>query len=158
MPAPRKRTALAFSLALVLLGLGAGCTNLPGFLKGALSASPLPTAETSEDLDPSDAPEIEGHVGNTAFPIQAAATATVFISGFAFAPSQVTVLKGGTVTFVNGDPASHSIVPGPGAQFTASPVFAQGAQATVTFDHVGVQPYACGQHPAMTGKVTVQEP
>lgn len=156
MPAPRKRPALAFSLALVLLGLGAGCTNMPGFLKGALSASPLPAAETPEDLD--DAPEIEGHVGNTVFPVQAAATATVFVSGFAFAPSQVTVLKGGTVTFINGDQASHSIVPGPGAQFTASPVLAQGAQATVTFDHVGAQPYACGLHPAMTGKVTVMDP
>lgn len=146
-------------MTLALFSLMTGCTNLP-FLKGALSASPTPAA--SEDPASSSAePEsqvIEGHVGNGTPGPTAPMAAIVHIAGMAFAPSQVTIGQGGTVTFINDDSMPHSVVPRTGAQFTGSDPMGQGQQVTITFPQTGDQPYACGFHPSMEGTVTVQAP
>lgn len=144
----RRTRALAGLALTVLLGLGAGCTNLPGFLQRHVSASPAPSAEAPIEQE-GEAQPIQGQVGNV--------TATVHIKNMAFSPSQVTLSKGGSVTFVNDDAMPHSVVPRSGAQFTASSVFNEGEQVTITFSAAGAQPYACGVHPSMTGTVTVQE-
>lgn len=149
----RSRAALAFPLLALMLGMSAGCTGLP-FLKGTQAASPAPSAEASAEPG-EDAAPIEGQVGNAT---QAPMTATVHVTGSTFAPNQVTILKGGSVTFINDDAMPHSVVPRSGAQFTASSVFEQGSQVTITFSQTGAQPYVCGLHPSMLGTVTVQDP
>lgn len=151
----RTRVALLLSVLTLLLGASSGCTNLPGFLKRTLAASPSPAA--LEEPGDDEAQPIEGQVGNGPSSSQAPMTATVRLAGAAFAPTQVTVKKGGSVTFINDDAMSHSVVPRSGAQFATSSVFTQGQQVTITFAQAGEQPYACGLHATMTGTVTVQE-
>lgn len=61
-----QRTALVFSLLLVLLGLHAGCTNMPGLL-GWVKAAPSPAATDppgDSDSESSAPTDIEGQVGN----------------------------------------------------------------------------------------------
>lgn len=156
------RSRASIALCAVALGLSAGCTWLPGFLKGTQSASPAPSEAPASDAN--DSQEIVGQVGSasqtpepTASP-QAPMTATVHIASMAFSPDQVTIAQGGSVTFVNDDAVPHSVVPRSGAQFTGSQTFGTGQQVTLTFAQAGDQPYVCGVHPSMTGTVTVQAP
>lgn len=61
----RTRLALAFSLFMLLFSLNAGCTSLPGFFKGTLSASPSPTASETPVDGSESGQEIVGRVGSS---------------------------------------------------------------------------------------------
>ena len=82
---------------------------------------------------------------------------TISIKNFAFEPSALTVKTGTTVTWVNNDGASHTIVSDTGspASFSSDPI-ATGASYTFTFTHPGTYSYHCSIHPSMKGTVTVQ--
>lgn len=79
--------------------------------------------------------------------------AAVAISGTAFGPADVTVAPGGTVTWTNGDPFSHTVTFEDGGD--SSETLAAGDTFERTFDTAGEFPYACTIHPQMTGTVTV---
>jgi plastocyanin len=82
---------------------------------------------------------------------------TISIKNFAFEPSTLTVKAGTTVTWVNNDGASHTIVSDTGSpvSFSSDP-FATGASYTFTFTQPGTYPYHCSIHPAMKGEIIVQ--
>jgi plastocyanin len=82
---------------------------------------------------------------------------TISIKNFAFEPSALTVKTGTTVTWVNNDGASHTIVSDTGspASFSSDP-FTTGASYTFTFTQPGTYSYHCSIHPSMKGTVTVQ--
>jgi plastocyanin len=82
---------------------------------------------------------------------------TISIKNFAFEPSTLTVKTGTTVTWVNNDGASHTIVSDTGstASFSSDP-FATGASYTFTFTQPGTYPYHCSIHPTMKGEIIVQ--
>ncbi|MFA6254792.1 MAG: cupredoxin domain-containing protein [Patescibacteria group bacterium] len=77
----------------------------------------------------------------------------ITIQNFAFAPTNLVVTKGSTVTWTNQDSTIHAI--------TASGTFDsgnlnQGQSFSHTFNEAGTFNYHCSIHPSMTGTITVQ--
>lgn len=85
-------------------------------------------------------------------------TATVDVKGFAFAPATLTIAKGTTVTFTNGDAATHTVTSGTGGTKDGKfdKQLEQGASTTITFDTPGTYQYFCTIHASMKGTITVQ--
>jgi plastocyanin len=82
-----------------------------------------------------------------------AATSTVNIQGFAYAPNPITIRAGDTVTWTNRDAAQHS------ARFAGrgTAILSQGQSGSLTFTVAGSFPYDCAVHgSAMQGTVVVQ--
>jgi plastocyanin len=82
----------------------------------------------------------------------AAKTATVEMKEFLFQPATVEIAVGGTVTWTNADPATHTVK----GQGWGSGDVAQGASFSNTFATAGTFAYSCGIHPSMTGEVIVK--
>ncbi len=73
---------------------------------------------------------------------------------WAYAPRELRVAAGTTVTFVNKGKEFHTVTSdAPGRPFDVG--IDSGKSATVTFDKVGEFLYHCGVHPQMTGVVRV---
>jgi len=90
------------------------------------------------------------------FPIASAqaAAAEVQIDQFTFAPQQVTVKAGTTVTWINEDDVPHTVA-------SSGKVFKSKALDTAdkfsfTFTTPGTYEYFCSLHPHMTGAVVVE--
>ena len=83
-----------------------------------------------------------------------AATAAVRIDNFTFKDPVVTVKRGTTVTWTNGDDIPHTVVAKEGA--FKSKVLDTGDQFSVTFAKVGQFGYYCSLHPHMTGTIVVK--
>jgi plastocyanin len=87
--------------------------------------------------------------------------ATVTIHNFAFDPQTMTVSQGSTVTWVNQDSATHTIVNdasgsnAEGALFKSNSL-PNGASYSFRFDSPGTYAYHCTIHPSMKGTITVQ--
>lgn len=97
----------------------------------AADAAPQPPAETSA------APTSGG--------------TTVTIANFAFAPSELTVPAGSTVTWTNTDGSGHLVA----FADQSSDRLRKGATYSRTFDKPGTYAYNCTLHPSMTGSVVV---
>jgi plastocyanin len=78
----------------------------------------------------------------------------VNVDNFAFAPAELTVPAGTTVTWTNHDEDPHNIV-AEGGQFR-SPTMGSGATFSYTFATPGTYAYVCGIHPFMHGTVVVK--
>ncbi len=96
------------------------------------------SASTTPSVQPSEQP-----------PAQPSASVT--IQNFAFSPGEVTIAKGGTVTWTNHDSTTHTVTFGDGS----SPDLDSGATYERTFNDTGTFSYHCSIHPSMTGKVVV---
>jgi plastocyanin len=81
--------------------------------------------------------------------------AMVTIEGFQFQPDNVTIKKGGKVTFTNKDSTPHTVSPDEGIKFAGTGRLEQNTPKTLVFDTVGTQSYHCEIHPSMQGKITV---
>jgi len=99
---------------------------------------------------------------STSMPMSAPATTaasapvaadTVSIKNFAFAPANVTVKVGTTVTWTNTDQEAHTVTAKNGA-FT-SPALSNGSTYHYTFTKPGTYDYLCTIHPFMTATVVV---
>jgi plastocyanin len=84
----------------------------------------------------------------------AAASTSVTIRDFEFAPSSVTVNVGDTVTWSNAGPTAHSATATDGSFDTG--IMDEGASGSHTFTEAGTFSYICTPHPNMKGTVTVQ--
>jgi plastocyanin len=83
---------------------------------------------------------------------------TVTMKNFAFDPPTLTVKPGTTVTWVNQDSASHTVVSDAGSpESFSSDTLSTGGTYTRTFTAPGTYPYHCSIHPSMKGTVIVQE-
>ncbi|RLK57928.1 cupredoxin domain-containing protein [Actinokineospora cianjurensis] len=93
---------------------------------------------------------------STPTPSAPAATgdATVEIKDFTFAPQQLTVTVGATVTWKFTDTAKHNVKASD--KTFASTDLSDGATFTHTFDKPGEFPYICSIHQYMTGTITVR--
>lgn len=78
----------------------------------------------------------------------------VVMKGFAFAPADVTIKAGESVTWTNQDSAAHDVTADNG-EFKSGNV-ASGATFSFTFAKAGSYPYHCAIHPTMKGTVTVK--
>lgn len=79
-------------------------------------------------------------------------SASVSIKGYAFAPAELVVQRGATVTWTNDDDMAHTVSFADGD----SGAIRHGASYSRTFDKSGGYDYHCSIHPGMTGKVIVQ--
>jgi plastocyanin len=79
-------------------------------------------------------------------------------ASYKFAPADIVVSKGATVTWTNSDNFSHSVQFKDGGLPTEPMVMGVGgAPVTFTFDTPGVYHYQCSFHPTnMQGSVTVE--
>ncbi len=82
----------------------------------------------------------------------AAASGSVAISDFSFAPATITISQGDTVTWTNNGPTPHSAT---GSSFDTG-IFPAGQSRSHTFDEAGTFSYICTPHPQMKGTVVVQ--
>jgi plastocyanin len=92
--------------------------------------------------------------GGTAAPAAAQATVKVDIKNFKFAPPNVTVEKGGKITWTNSDSADHTATADDKAFDTGT--LHGGDSKAATFDKAGTYSYTCLFHPFMKGRVVVQ--
>jgi len=91
-------------------------------------------------------------------------SASVSISGTAYAPGDVSVKAGGTVTWTNNDPVTHSVTSDATGGFTSDlsgtmtdPYGGMGGGGSFqhTFSSAGTFTYHCNYHATMHGTVTV---
>jgi LPXTG-motif cell wall-anchored protein len=83
----------------------------------------------------------------------AAASAGVTISDFQFAPGNVSVNVGDTVTWSNNGPTGHSATATNGSFDTG--ILEKGSSGSHTFSQAGTFSYFCKPHPFMKGTITV---
>lgn len=83
-----------------------------------------------------------------------AAPNEVRIDNFTFAPVELTVKAGATVTWTNHDDIPHTVVNADKA--FKSKVLDTGEKFSSTFPTPGTFAYFCSIHPKMTGKIVVQ--
>ena len=96
---------------------------------------------------------------NTSFQQTAAAIgkvsgAKVSIANFAFAPTEITIAPGESVTWTNDDGAPHGLEFDDNAPGTN--LLLPGASFSRQFDRPGAYDYNCSVHPYMTGRVIVR--
>ena len=77
----------------------------------------------------------------------------VKIAGFTFNPTTISVGKGTDVTWVNEDPAEHTVTAKDNL-FASSPL-PSGSTFVAHFDRVGTFDYFCAIHPTIQAKVHV---
>ncbi|MCF2972123.1 hypothetical protein L1047_13045 [Synechococcus sp. Nb3U1] len=93
-------------------------------------------------------------------PVEATAAvseAEVIIRGFQYLPPEVTLKRGGTVTFTNEDSTPHTATPLEGAQFQGTGRLRRNESKEVMFEVAGIQEYFCDIHPSMVGRIVVVE-
>ncbi len=94
--------------------------------------------------NPADGPAVEG-------------VTQVRQQDFAFAPANIIVDTGTTVTWTNGDGVGHTVTSDGGSEFR-SQLLGQNETFSHTFDEPGQYRYYCEPHPFMKGLVTVSGP
>jgi plastocyanin len=82
-----------------------------------------------------------------------AGSQTVSIANFSFTPSSLVVQKGGTVTFDNTSPSTHTATSDDGFFNTGN--ISGGTSRNETFASAGSFPYHCQIHPIMMGSIMV---
>ena len=85
----------------------------------------------------------------------AAASHSVQMVNFAFAPQVLTVTSGDSVTWTNQDEAPHTVTTTSGPRSISSPMLSKGQSFTYTFVTPGTYSYYCTVHPDMRAEVVV---
>lgn len=80
---------------------------------------------------------------------------TVRIVDFKYAPAELTVPAGTTVTFVNDDSAGHTATSEQSGAFDTGGID-RGESGKVTLEKSGTFAYICAFHPFMKGSITVE--
>ncbi len=88
-----------------------------------------------------------------AMPARGGSGHTVEIVDFAFAPAELTISAGDTVTFTNLDAVAHTATAIDGSWDTG--LLDQNQSASITFTAAGTYDYLCTPHPSMTGRIVV---
>lgn len=148
-PTPLPAIGVAFAISAVAL-IGLTLKWKPDDAK-TISAPPATTAPaTTAPSGDSTA----GGSGTTAGGGDAATAAdSITIASFKFAPPDLTIAKGTTVTWTNNDKAKHSVVASD--KSFASENLVTAATYQYKFDTPGTYPYICGIHTYMKGTITV---
>lgn len=146
--ASRRRTpAVVCALSGVLLA--GGCSSGSDSTSTATSAAPGPGAATSAPTSP---PATSGPA-TSAPTTTPAPPGTIVIADYDFAPTELAVRVGETVTWVNQDPEAHQIYTvDPSVRSEKLPT---GASVAHAFDKPGTYAFYCNIHNFMKGTVTV---
>ena len=79
----------------------------------------------------------------------------VSIKNFAYAPADLTVAKGTTVEFTNGDSTNHTATATDASVFDTGTI-APGKTKSIVLDKSGTFAFFCSFHPFMKGTITVE--
>jgi plastocyanin len=149
----RRSAALLLIAALSVAACGGGSSG-----SSATTAPATPTGGRDYPADtPGPSTIVVTPAPPAASPAPTAATGAaseVAIAGFAFAPADLTVAAGTTVTWTNSDSAGHTVKSTDGG-FASSGTLKKGDSYSITFDKAGTFPYVCAIHSSMTGTITV---
>jgi plastocyanin len=115
------------------------------------SASPAPSVSPASSKPASSSPR-ESAPEKDPPVAKAAASTSVTISDFKFAPGTITVNVGDTVRWTNAGPTGHSAT---GSGFDTG-ILAKGSSGSATFSKAGTFSYTCTPHPFMKGTVVVK--
>jgi plastocyanin len=129
-----------FSVRLALLSAVLVC---------AAACSDYSTPSGAPSPAPSPTPMPGGPSSPVAIPVGAES-----LGNRAYAPDEVTVAAGTTVTWTNTDSVSHTTASD--AREWNSGVIAPGGQYAFAFQTAGIFPYHCAIHPGMIGTVVVR--
>ena len=138
---PRRARRIAFALvalSLAVAALSSACGGMmddgmgPGMMEGMMG----------DGSDPSEEAAVEG-------------ATDVRQQDFAFAPANIVVDAGTTVTWTNYDAVGHTVTSDDGGELE-SPLLGQNETFSHTFDEPGDYLYYCQPHPNMRGLVTVR--
>jgi plastocyanin len=148
-------------LGLILVGATAACAAATD--EPASATDPVATGTSTSTPMPSASAHDMGAMGSHAMGSMggvAADSVTVDIANFAFAPAELRIAAGTSVTFVNGDSAPHTATAGTDAEPTPehfdTGLLQPGESFTVTLDAPGTYAYFCERHPPMTGVIVVE--
>jgi plastocyanin len=150
-----------FRIALVVLlfALLAGSLSAIACGSSKKSATPTPGMTTAPAATATKAPQVTGTaaatVAPTSTPGAAAKSASVAIKDFEFTPATVTIAVGGTVTWTNNGPSTHTVTADDGSFDSGN--LSQGKTFSHTFQTAGTFAYHCSIHPFMTATVIVQQ-
>jgi len=115
-----------------------------------------PTSTDTTDMTAMDMPANSDQPSTAQ--VQPISTNAVTIKDMAFAPGDITIKKGTTVTWTNQDTVGHDVTPvKPTSEFKQSEMLSKGESYSVTFNTVGTFAYFCTPHPFMKAQVTVTE-
>ena len=118
------------------------------------AAEPKPKkVESKSAPEPEPEPAAEPEPARKDTTVRAAASATVSIRDFSFAPRSVTVNVGDSVTWTNAGPTDHTATASDGSFDTGT--LSKGRSASHTFAKAGTFAYVCSIHPNMHGSVKV---
>jgi plastocyanin len=117
---------------------------------GALAAASA-CANGYSGAAPSPAPAPAPSGGGTPVSIPLGAST---LGNRAFAPDQVDIAVGGTVTWSNTDTVAHTTTADQGSWDSGS--VAPGGKFSSTYSTAGTFPYHCAIHPGMVGTITVR--
>jgi plastocyanin len=135
--------ASAMLMTLVLAACGGGGSTTPP------AASPPAASEPAASEPGSPA------AADACAPSTDAATVTVAMADFEFAPAEATAAVGDVVAWSNSDAAPHTATLDDGACATGN--IPTGGSGALVFNTAGTFPYHCAIHPQMTGTVTITE-
>ena len=124
-------------LSIGVLVVASACAN------GYSAAAPSPTPA------PAPAPAPSGGGTPVSIPLGAST-----LGNRAFAPDQVEIAVGGTVTWTNTDSVAHTSTSDQKNWDSGS--VAPGGQFSSTYTSAGTFPYHCAIHPGMVGTITVR--
>ncbi|MGH2383740.1 MAG: cupredoxin domain-containing protein [Candidatus Limnocylindria bacterium] len=144
----RSLPALAAGLALVL----AACT-------GTTESTTFESVGTAESAEPSQA-ESAAPSASAEASEAAGEEATVRLSQFAFDTEELTIAAGTEVSFLNADPAAHTVTEGTDGQAADDPIIDEELQgsgsASFTFDEPGTYEITCLFHAQMNMTIVVE--
>ena len=124
-------------LSIGVLVVASACAN------GYSAAAPSPTPA------PAPAPAPSGGGTPVSIPLGAST-----LGNRAFAPDQLEIAVGGTVTWTNTDTVAHTTTADQGSWDSGS--VAPGGMFSSTYSTAGTFPYHCAIHPGMVGTVVVR--
>jgi plastocyanin len=146
-------------LVVLLFALLAGSLSAIACGSSKKSATPTPGMTTAPAATATKAPQVTGTaaatVAPTSTPGAAAKSASVTIKDFEFTPATVTIAVGGTVTWTNNGPSTHTVTADDGSFDSGN--LSQGKTFSHTFQTAGTFTYHCSIHPFMTATVIVQQ-
>ena len=148
-------TLLAGSLSAIACGSSSSKSNTPTPGK---TVAPAATATKAPAATTTKAPQATGTAAatsaSTSTPGAGAKSASVTIKDFEFTPATVTIAVGGTVTWTNNGPSTHTATADDGSFDSGN--LSQGKTFSHTFQAAGTFTYHCSIHPFMTATVIVQ--
>jgi plastocyanin len=145
-----------FLMSLVVALAVSGCVEKQVIPQPTPTSTPTPASTTTsaQPAPTSTTPPTTAAL-TTAPPTSTQAAVAVEISGFAFNPATITILKGTTVVWTQNDRVSHSVTIASGTGFDSG-LLGQGQTFSYTFNEAGTFNYGCSIHPSMSGKIIVK--